>query len=65
MMSMSPNTAGIVTLAFLWITAAAFVFEETVIKEMFALPIASLFAFTSVRAKNYLARQQVSVCQLS
>ncbi|KAJ6578123.1 hypothetical protein B0H19DRAFT_1122446 [Mycena capillaripes] len=40
----------IVTLAFLWITTAAFVFEETVIREMFALPIASLFAFTSVRA---------------
>jgi hypothetical protein len=49
-----------VTLAFLWITTAAFVFEETVIKEMFALPIASLFAFTSVRANGMSIVQMVS-----
>jgi len=38
------------TIAFLWITVAALLWPESVVKEMFVIPIATLFAFTSVRA---------------
>jgi hypothetical protein len=41
---------GLVTIAFLWITTAAFFWEDKVVTEMVALPIGALFAFTSVRA---------------
>jgi len=40
----------LVTVAFLWITVATFIWKEKVAKELFAIPIATLFAFTSVRA---------------
>ncbi|KAJ7675994.1 hypothetical protein DFH06DRAFT_1466719 [Mycena polygramma] len=40
----------LVTIAFLWITVAAFMWETEIVAEMFVLPIATLFAFTSVRA---------------
>ncbi|KAJ7176966.1 hypothetical protein C8R46DRAFT_47156 [Mycena filopes] len=40
----------LVTIAFLWITVAAFVWDQEVVAEMFVLPIGTLFAFTSVRA---------------
>jgi len=39
----------IVTIVFLWITIACVLWNEEVVKDMFALPIAALFAFTSVR----------------
>ncbi|KAK7039875.1 hypothetical protein R3P38DRAFT_493444 [Favolaschia claudopus] len=40
----------LVTLAFLWVTVAAFVWDHEIVTEMFVVPIATLFAFTSVRA---------------
>ncbi|KAJ7111751.1 hypothetical protein C8R44DRAFT_932979 [Mycena epipterygia] len=40
----------LVTIAFLWITVAAFMWEQNIVAEMFVLPIATLFAFTSVRS---------------
>jgi hypothetical protein len=40
---------GIVTIVFLWITIACVLWHEDIVKDMFALPIAALFAFTSVR----------------
>ncbi|KAJ6585991.1 hypothetical protein B0H19DRAFT_1250735 [Mycena capillaripes] len=40
----------LVTIAFLWVTVAAFIWPDEVVSEMFAVPIATLFAFTSVRA---------------
>ncbi|KAK7039884.1 hypothetical protein R3P38DRAFT_2696005 [Favolaschia claudopus] len=39
----------LVTIAFLWITVAAFIWDHEIVAEMFVLPIATLFAFTSVR----------------
>jgi hypothetical protein len=39
-----------VTVAFLWITVAAFIWEAQIVTEMFVLPVGALFAFTSVRA---------------
>ncbi|KAJ7820676.1 hypothetical protein B0H13DRAFT_2377733 [Mycena leptocephala] len=40
----------LVTIAFLWITVAAFMWDKEIVAEMFVLPIATLFAFTSVRS---------------
>jgi hypothetical protein len=41
---------GLVTIAFLWLTVAVLVWpERDVGREMFVVPIATLFAFTSVR----------------
>ncbi|KAJ7696628.1 hypothetical protein B0H16DRAFT_1727604 [Mycena metata] len=40
----------LVTIAFLWITVAAFVWDQEIVADMFVLPIGTLFAFTSVRA---------------
>jgi len=40
----------LVTITFLFITAACVVWSEEVVKEVFVIPIATLFAFTSVRA---------------
>jgi uncharacterized protein YqhQ len=40
---------GIVTIVFLWITIACVMWHESIIKDMFTLPIAALFAFTSIR----------------
>ncbi|KAJ7073840.1 hypothetical protein C8F01DRAFT_1271750 [Mycena amicta] len=40
----------LVTVAFLWITVAAFMWDSEIVTEMFVLPIGALFAFTSVRA---------------
>ncbi|KAJ7157879.1 hypothetical protein C8R43DRAFT_996025 [Mycena crocata] len=40
----------LVTIAFLWITVAAFIWKAEIVTEMFVLPIGALFAFTSVRA---------------
>jgi len=42
--------AGVATIAFLWITVASWMWPEKVVKEMFVIPVATLFAFTSVRA---------------
>jgi hypothetical protein len=39
-----------VTIAFLWITVAAFMWDKDIVAEMFVLPIATLFAFTAVRS---------------
>jgi hypothetical protein len=41
---------GLVTIPFLYITLAAVLYEESVVKEMFAIPVASLFAFPSLRS---------------
>jgi hypothetical protein len=41
---------GLATIAFLWITVASLLWPEKVVKEMFVIPIASLFGFTSVRS---------------
>jgi len=38
------------TIAFLWITVASLLWPEKVVKELFVIPIAALFAFTSVRS---------------
>jgi hypothetical protein len=44
------HDAGLVTIAFLWLTVAVLVWpERDVGREMFVVPIATLFAFTSVR----------------
>ncbi|KAJ7314635.1 hypothetical protein DFH08DRAFT_1041262 [Mycena albidolilacea] len=40
----------LVTIAFLWITVAAFMWETDIVAEMFVLPVATLFAFTTVRS---------------
>ncbi|KAJ7486895.1 hypothetical protein FB451DRAFT_1391763 [Mycena latifolia] len=40
----------LVTIAFLWITAAAFLWDKDIVAEMFVLSIGTLFAFTSVRS---------------
>jgi len=40
----------LVSVVFLWITVAAIVWPEQVVKELFIIPITALFAFTSVRA---------------
>ncbi|KAK7020333.1 hypothetical protein R3P38DRAFT_3358150 [Favolaschia claudopus] len=40
----------LVTIAFLWITVASFMWDHAIVAEMFVVPIATLFAFTSVRA---------------
>jgi hypothetical protein len=37
-------------IAFLWITVAAFMWETDIVAEMFVLPVATLFAFTTVRS---------------
>jgi len=42
--------SGLVSVVFLWITVAAIVWPEQVVKELFIIPITALFAFTSVRA---------------
>jgi len=34
----------------LWITVASFIWPEDVVKELFVIPIAALFAFTTVRS---------------
>ena len=41
---------GIASIAFLWITVASLLWPEEVVKELFVIPIAALFAFTSVRS---------------
>lgn len=41
---------GLVTGAFIFITVASLVWHEDVVKEVFVIPVATLFAFTSVRA---------------
>lgn len=38
------------TIAFMWITVASVIWPEGVVKELFVIPIASLFAFTAVRS---------------
>ncbi|KAJ7940178.1 hypothetical protein B0H13DRAFT_1849484 [Mycena leptocephala] len=40
----------LVTIAFLWITVAAFMWDKDIVAEMFVLPIATLFAFIAVRS---------------
>ncbi|KAF7366013.1 hypothetical protein MVEN_00477200 [Mycena venus] len=40
----------LVTIAFLWITVAAFIWHHEIVTEMFVVPIATTFAFTSVRS---------------
>ncbi|KAJ7846015.1 hypothetical protein B0H13DRAFT_2363287 [Mycena leptocephala] len=40
----------LVTIAFLFITVASFVYKHDIVTEMFVLPIAALFSFTSVRS---------------
>ena len=41
---------GVASIAFLWITVASLLWPEEVVKELFVIPIAALFAFTSVRS---------------
>jgi len=41
---------GIACIAFLWITIASLLWSESVVKELFVIPISALFAFTSVRS---------------
>jgi hypothetical protein len=41
---------GLVTIVFFWITVASMIWLEKIVKGLFVIPIASLFAFTSVRS---------------
>lgn len=44
------ESSGLITILFLWVATAALIWPANTVRELFAIPIATLFAFTSVRA---------------